>query len=515
LIIKYMGNVSRYEAVVIGAGLGGLGAAVELAKNGVKTLLLEQHNLPGGFATSFVRGRFEFEPSLHELGSAGFGDEKRGVRKYFEDEIEAEIDLHRIPEAYRLILTERGLNVRVPFGVAEYIDLIEKHAPGSREPVTKYMGLCREIIEATDYLAKTGLDSNKKTIFKKYGNFIRTLPYTMREVADSLRLSQEAKDILYPYFCYLGVPENRLSFMAYGALLYSYIAYGAVIPGMRSHEIASAMIKKFEFYGGEYRANTRVEKILVEKLQVKGVETTKGEQIDTDFIVSNASPPVVFNGLIYPKNEVPREAFQNLNARTLGVSTFVVYLGLNASPEKLGLDDYSYFISPHMRIDEIYDSVCTLEDPLMQASICLNNAVPDCSPPGTTILSLTAVFRSEAWHGITSADYFHVKNRIAARMITHFEQATDTQLKGHIEEFEVASPATFARYTGGFDGNVYAWEPEPWDSIVPRVLEEERERYIGGLYFGGGFGYRAHGYSGALFSGQKAAQDLIVSGRNK
>ena len=54
-----------YDAVIIGAGNGGLSAAAAMAKAGKKALLIEQHNLPGGFATSFVRGRFEFEPSLH------------------------------------------------------------------------------------------------------------------------------------------------------------------------------------------------------------------------------------------------------------------------------------------------------------------------------------------------------------------------------------------------------------------------------------------------------------------
>ena len=60
-----------YEAVVIGAGNGGLTAATTLAKSGVKTLLLEQHNVPGGCATSFVRGRFEFEVALHQLSGLG------------------------------------------------------------------------------------------------------------------------------------------------------------------------------------------------------------------------------------------------------------------------------------------------------------------------------------------------------------------------------------------------------------------------------------------------------------
>ncbi len=57
----------RYDAIVIGAGLGGLSAATMLARNGLHVLLLERHNVPGGYATSFVRGRYEFEVALHEL----------------------------------------------------------------------------------------------------------------------------------------------------------------------------------------------------------------------------------------------------------------------------------------------------------------------------------------------------------------------------------------------------------------------------------------------------------------
>ena len=53
----------KYDAVVIGAGNGGLAAAVRLSQAGMKTLLVEKHNIPGGFATSFRRGRFEFEAS--------------------------------------------------------------------------------------------------------------------------------------------------------------------------------------------------------------------------------------------------------------------------------------------------------------------------------------------------------------------------------------------------------------------------------------------------------------------
>ena len=44
----------KYDAVVVGAGNAGLSAAIRMQLGGAKTLLIEQHNLPGGCATSFL-----------------------------------------------------------------------------------------------------------------------------------------------------------------------------------------------------------------------------------------------------------------------------------------------------------------------------------------------------------------------------------------------------------------------------------------------------------------------------
>ena len=66
-----------YDVVVIGAGNGGLTSALTLARAGRKVMLLERHNVPGGCATSFVRGRFEFEVALHQLSGMG-SQEKPG-----------------------------------------------------------------------------------------------------------------------------------------------------------------------------------------------------------------------------------------------------------------------------------------------------------------------------------------------------------------------------------------------------------------------------------------------------
>ena len=98
----------KYDAVVIGAGNGGLAAAIRILQGGYSCLLLEKHNLPGGFATSFKRGRFEFEASLHELNDYGSKEDPGDIRTLFRSlGVEDMIDWVRIPEAYHLIAKKK------------------------------------------------------------------------------------------------------------------------------------------------------------------------------------------------------------------------------------------------------------------------------------------------------------------------------------------------------------------------------------------------------------------------
>src|SRR5512136_759578 len=60
----------QWDAVIIGAGLGGLSCAAAFARQGFRPLVLEQHRIPGGYATTFKRpGGFEFDASLHSTGA--------------------------------------------------------------------------------------------------------------------------------------------------------------------------------------------------------------------------------------------------------------------------------------------------------------------------------------------------------------------------------------------------------------------------------------------------------------
>jgi choline dehydrogenase-like flavoprotein len=67
---------NEFDAVIIGSGLGGLSCAAAFARQGFRPLVLEKHDRPGGYATTFTRpGGFVFDASLH---STTVGD-RRGI----------------------------------------------------------------------------------------------------------------------------------------------------------------------------------------------------------------------------------------------------------------------------------------------------------------------------------------------------------------------------------------------------------------------------------------------------
>lgn len=526
------GHDRSYDAVVVGAGNGGLAAALELAVKGARPLLIEQHNMPGGFASSFVRGRFEFEISLHELSEVGPEEDHGNVRRFLNDEAGVDVEWVAIPEAYRVILPGMGINARLPFGVKEFTEAAAAAAPESHDEIAQYIEHCVDTFEMLGFLGKMAskpdiarlggelVETLRKSgrpageiadMTRKAGNFMRTAGYTVEEVTNTFGLSERAKAVIYPYWCYLGVPMNRLAFPIWAGMLTEYLLHGAWVPRMRSQEMTAAMDARIRELGGAIEYNTQVKKILVEKGRVTGVETSAGEVIKTSCVVSNASPSLVYHNLISPADAVPAAALRFANARKVGPSGFIVYLGLDASPQELGLSDYGYFISDNMDTPKLYDAVSELGPTKMQATTCLNNAIPDCSPPGTTMLCITILHQPEAWADVSPRDYFKTKNRIASQLIDQLEQATGADVRNHIEEIEIATPATFARYTGAFNGSIYGYEQDPWDSVLVRLLTVKDEDYIEGLEFAGGFAAMGHGYSPSIMSGRMAALKALAT----
>ena len=500
--------MKKYDAVVIGAGNGGLVAAIRLLQGGAKVLLVEKHNLPGGFATSFRRGRFEFEASLHELNDFGTKENCGDVRELFDQlGVTDKIDWIQIPEAYRAIVRAENIDATMPFGVKEFIDKMEFYVPGSRPSMEKFFALAEEIRAAQAYSSSVNGQTDSKVMVSEYGNFVRCGSYSVNEVLKALKMPKKAIDILNAYWCYLGAHCDDLSFVHYASMVLRYITRGASMPKMRSHEISLALVERIKELGGDVWFNTEAVKILTGKEgEVSGVVLADGREIPVKHVVANCSPHVVYGRMM---DNVPEKIVRATNARKFAGRGFTMFLGLNKSADELGIENHNYFLYDTMDTVKQYELMKKIKTNTVQATVCLNRAYPECSPEGTSMMYFTTLFMSDDWAGVKPEDYFKAKKFVADNMIDRFERDTGCRIRDSIEEVSVATPMTYARYCGHPEGDIYGYESQYWDGLMPRLQMMAEDNMTKGLRFAGGYAMRLSGYSSAYFSGDISGRQTV------
>ncbi len=500
--------MKKYDAVVIGGGNGGLVAAIRLLQGGAKTLLVEKHNIPGGFATSFRRGRFEFEASLHELNDFGTADNAGDVRVLFDElGVTDKVEWLQIPEAYRVIAREEKIDATMPFGKQAFIDKMESYVPGSRKSMEKFFALAEEIRDAQAYSNSVNGKTDQKVMLDKYANFVKCGSYSVNEVLDAIKMPKKAKDILNAYWCYLGAHCDDLSFLHYASMVLRYVTKGAAMPKSRSHEISLAMVERIRELGGDVWFNTEAVKIITGKDGgVEGVVLKNGEEIKTRHVIANCSPHIVYGRMI---DNVDERIIKETNARKFAGRGFTMFLGLNKSADELGIENHNYFLYDTMDTVKQYDLMKKIESNSVQATVCLNRAYPDCSPAGTCMMYFTTLYMTDDWANVKPEDYFKVKDFVANKMIERFEQDTGCNIRDSIEEISVATPMTYARYCGHPEGGIYGYESQYWDGLMPRLLMMAEDHKTRGLRFAGGFSMRLSGYSSAYFSGDITGRQTV------
>ena len=493
----------KFDAVVIGAGNGGLAAACRLAKAGKKTLLIEQHNLPGGVASSFRRGRFEFETALHELCEFGSAENPGGCRQTIVDEFGLDINWYMVPDNFRVITTARDgspIDATLPCGRENFINKMEEYVPGCRESVEKFFDLGTETLAAGKYMTASGGHPDSKLMQEKYPNFLRTAAYPVNRVLKALKMPDKAQDIMNTYWGYLGVDADHLSFMQYVNMVCLYVNHGAWIPEKTSNQLTTGLLERFRAIGGTAWFNCRAEEILFDAEEhVNGLRTTSGI-VDTRYIICNANPSMVYANMV-PQNILPDRERKLAAARRYSARMFVVYMGLNKSAEELGLKDYSYFLPQSADSVKEYESLKRIETNKYNIALCYNVVNPKASPEGTCIVSLTTTYMEDCWSEIDPKDYVKTKNKVASDMIDWFEEKTGIIIRPYIEEFEVATPWTFCRYASVPQGAAYGYELRDWDNMMPRMMMMREEYPLKGLRFCGAASIRGDGFNSAIFSG--------------
>ncbi|HCU55913.1 MAG TPA: NAD(P)/FAD-dependent oxidoreductase [Clostridiales bacterium] len=500
--------MKEYDVIVVGAGNGGLVAAATTAKAGYKTLLLEKHNIPGGCATSFIRGRFEFEPSLHELCAEDVCDDLPSSKKILAD-LGVKVDLLHETTLYRTICKdpECSYDVVMHAGRENFLNDIEAAVPGSREGVANLFDLVDNISDAQLYMntGKNGPKINPFVLMSKYGDFMRTASHSTEEVEKALGISEKARSIINTYWGYLGVPTDDLAALHFISLLVSYCVVKPTMPYHRSHEISLALAQAFEKLGGEMRYNSEVTRFLFDKKGKAIGVVANGEELYAKKIISNVIPNNVINRS--EEKKLPTRFRKMANARKFGMSFVTVYLGLDRTKEELGIEDYSVFITRHRNARVQFD---TRADCGYYVVNCLNVPLPDSTPKGTSTLFFTIPYiPGDFPENLTAREYKEFKNSVAEKYIKDYEETMGISIRPYIEEIAIASPVTFARYLSTPEGAIYGYASEGWDNIVGRIAMEKMEFNIPNLYFCGGHHTRGDGFPSGYITGDMTARQVL------
>ena len=433
----------RYDAIVIGAGNGGLTAAVGLAQKGARTLLLEKQSIPGGFATSFVPNGYEFEGSLHHLSGLGDKDNPGPLYHVLED-IGIVEDIPYLPIKKMRMMTG-PYDISLPVGKEEFKEALKNYFPEEADGLDRLFEVAwgvwdefQQIFkfnnDLVDPWSKFDLDASKE----KYPLFFK---YAFRNAFEVY--SEFLKN---PYcmiaFCVTGLysgPLNETSFLDQIYWIVNYFSYPMSHIRGGSQTQSLALARKFEEYGGVLKCSEGVARILTENGEVTGVLTVKGNTYYTNNIVANVNPVVVYGEMMDPQ-DVPAGTLEQYNGFDIAGGFLMLYLGLDCSAEELGVDH---------ALEWVIDPLDPGRMPLFIAS---RDCVTPDLPENFGHLDVGTISNPEEWLRMSPEQYLQNKYDFAEKLLTEAERVIPG-IREHIVEMDFATPYTSSRFSSSPKGS--------------------------------------------------------------
>ena len=200
-------NKEKFDAIVIGSGIGGLVTATQLAAKGLKVLVLEKYIIPGGSGGSFKRKGYTFDVGASMI--FGFGKEgytnllTRALRDVNEK-------CETIPDPVQLEYHLPGnFNISVDKNYEDFISKLSERFPKERKGIKKFYGACSNVFNCLDSMPLLSIEDPNylfKVFFKAPLSCLglaRWLPVNAGDVARKFIRDQELlKFIDIECFCW-------------------------------------------------------------------------------------------------------------------------------------------------------------------------------------------------------------------------------------------------------------------------------------------------------------------------
>jgi phytoene dehydrogenase-like protein/ferredoxin-NADP reductase len=502
-----------FDVIIIGSGMGALSAASILAQmNHRRVLVIERHFEIGGFTHSFRRKGYSWDVGLHYVGKMSEGSLMRKTLDYITG---GELKWEKMPEDFEKFVYP-GLAFDVPSDPVSYRNRLVEAFPHERRAIHKYF---KDINAASQWYRRLFMRRflpgplswgiRMVNWITRKNACITTSQYLLSHIGD-----ERLRALLTSQWGDYGLPAGQSAFAVH-ALIVSHYLNGGYYPHGGAERIARMVEEIVERYGGAFLINSEVTEIITRDNRVEGVRVRHTPQMTTaeyhsKTVISDIGAVATYSRLLAGStHELVHANARELAQLDSGMSAVILFLGLNSSPERLGIRGENWWIN---ETTESVDAREFSERLLRGSPSSVYLSFPSMKagedrPPTAEIIALVDPAYFEAWRGQPwrkrAPEYYALKETIAGGLLALVER--------HIPGFselvaykELATPLTIEHFSGRAYGRMYgvADVPGKFKSNALRVKTPVRGVYLTGS------DVCSLGIGGALMGGVGAASRL-------
>ncbi len=413
--------MADYQLIIIGAGLSGLAAGIRAARFGQRTLLLEQHSLPGGLNSYYFRHGHLLETGLHAMTNFARPADKRAP-------------LNRLFR--QLKLSRKRFVTREQFG-SEII------FPQNRLCFSNDLSLLESEV-ARQFPASSSSFSALIRIMKDFDPFA---PAPWRSARTFLHEQLEhpllENMLLLPLMVYGNAEEHDMDLAQFAIMFRALFLEGFFRPEHTIREFLALLVDQYKGFGGDLRMKTPVAEIIRRGDRVTGVRLQNGEEISAKIVLSTVGLPVT-----------ARLSGWNLDVEEYtGKMSFMETISLLSAKKCRKLSSGKTIIFYSHKENWHYRRPDRLIDPSWGV-ICFPENFQDIEPQETMQLRVTHAADYHRWRLLDPSDYMAAKERCSRESGEMVGKIVGNYAQDIVYQ-DSFTPLTIERFTGKGQGAVY------------------------------------------------------------
>jgi len=486
-----------------------------LARAGQKVLVLEQHDVPGGWCHSFYLNGYRFTPGVHYVGLLGPGESTSELYKGLG--IANDLVFYRMnPDGFEhcWIGEER---FDYPANIDTFSESLSERFPKEKKQIKKYLRLVKNVTTELQLIPKLKGFWQHLTVPYRTRHMGKFALFSLKRVINWHIKNPLLQKILNIQYGDHGLPPSKAPFPLHCAVMGHYFN-GGYYPMGGGGAIVKAMTNGIKKYDSEVWTQRGVKSILLDgerKKKAIGVELENGRQLFADRIISNADPGITFLNLVGREN-ISAKLLKRLNKTKYSCTSLMLFLTVDMDVKKAGLDSGNIWMLPNRDMDELYNDMQKIDildgDEFSGLFISCTTLKDPVSFDGRnhTIEVITYInhkafdqFKNEKDHE-RSSEYIVFKERLTQKIINSLEKVVPG-ISNNIVHKDLGTPLTNVYYVNTTKGSVYGTE-KSFKQIGPFAYKSETE--IENLYLCGA-SILSHGVAGASYSGVETAAKIL------